>query len=52
MGPCGVQDFVEAKAASARAADSLYGDETADLRAWLSSYIGRHKDMLDLMSRL
>lgn len=43
---------MDGKAGTARAVDSLYGDETAEFRGWAVDYIARHKDMLDLMARL
>jgi hypothetical protein len=32
--------------------EPLYGDETAEFRAWATDYIARNKDMLDLMARM
>lgn len=32
--------------------DSLYGDETAEARAWAADYIARNREMLDSMARL
>jgi hypothetical protein len=32
--------------------DSLYGEETAEIRAWAKDYIDRNREMLDLMARL
>lgn len=43
---------MDGKAATARAVTSLYGEETAEFRAWVADYIVRNKDMLDLMARL
>ena len=44
-------ECVDGKAPS-RAADSLYGEETAEFRAWAVDYIARNKAILDLMARL
>ena len=38
--------------APGRPVDSLYGEETAETRAWAIDYIARNRDMLDLMARL
>ncbi len=43
---------MDGKAPAARAVTSLYGEETAEFRAWVADYIVRNKDMLDLMARL
>ena len=43
---------MDGKAPAARAVTSLYGEETAEFRAWAADYIARNKDMLDLMARL
>jgi hypothetical protein len=43
---------MDGKAPTARAVTSLYGEETAEFRAWVADYIVRNKDMLDLMARL
>ena len=43
---------MDGKPPAARAVTSLYGEETADFRAWVADYIVRNKDMLDLMARL
>ena len=32
--------------------ESLYGEATAEIRAWAKDYIARNKAMLDLMARL
>ena len=44
--------FMDQKPSTARQADSLYGDETAETRAWAIDYIERNREMLDLMARL
>ena len=51
MRHAGVAKAMDGKAPT-RAVDSLYGEETAEFRAWAVDYIARNKDMLDLMARL
>jgi hypothetical protein len=51
-GPPPSGNHVDGKAPAAHAVTSLYGEETAEFRAWVADYIVRNKDMLDLMARL
>ena len=43
---------MDGNASAPRAVTSLYGEETAEFRAWVADYIARNKDMLDMMAGL
>jgi hypothetical protein len=43
---------MDGKVPAVRPVESLYGEATAETRAWAVDYIARNREMLELMARL